>query len=50
MPSYLVGLEERNFGMHSGLPPGEALASDEALEAFKLVVLEASRPADDASA
>jgi hypothetical protein len=42
---YLVGIEEKGYGMHTGMRPDEVLASDEALETFKRVVLEASKPA-----
>lgn len=40
---YLEGIEEKGYGMHTGMRPEEVLASDEALETFERVVLEASR-------
>ncbi len=45
---YLEGIEDRNYGMHTGMKPDEVLASGEALEAFQHAVLEASRSAGSA--
>ncbi len=36
-------LEERNYGSLGGMPPGDALDSDESLETFKRAVLEAAQ-------
>jgi hypothetical protein len=40
---HFEGLEERNYGSLGGMPPGDALDSDESLETFKRVVVEAAQ-------
>jgi hypothetical protein len=41
---YLEGIEERDFRMHGGMRPEAVLGSDEALETFKRVLVEAASP------
>lgn len=48
-PPFLEGLEESEFRMHGGMKPAEVLATDEALETFKRVVLEAAAPTSSPS-
>lgn len=41
--AYIEGLEERNWGMHRAMKPGDVLATDEALDTFKRAVIEAAQ-------
>lgn len=42
---YIQGLEKQNWGMHRGMKPADVLGSDDALEAWKKTLDEASAPA-----
>jgi hypothetical protein len=43
--AYIEGLEQQSWGMHRGMRPTDVLASDDALNAWKLALEEASSPA-----